>query len=106
VTSATLHVLVTETSLVPRSSPATPKEACLAAATAKIGRMLALASEPVLHEMETTRRRLTAHEAERERTWPSRRRTELDGLIDADIEILCQGFKVLMRRGDAEPGPT
>jgi hypothetical protein len=62
--------------------------------------MLAAAPEPDLWAMETTRRRLVAHEAELVRTWPSPRRTELDVLVARDLETLCQGFKRMERAAD------
>jgi hypothetical protein len=62
--------------------------------------MIAAAPKAELRAMETIRRRLGAHEAERARTPLSPRRTELDGLVTADIESLCLAFKKLERAVD------
>ena len=87
---------------MPRTPADTPTRAELA--TVKAERLLASASEPDLWAMEQVRRRLVAREAERERTWPSPRRTELDQLVAMDIEELCDGFRRLERAAErAEP---
>jgi hypothetical protein len=86
------------------SNPCTAPSTRLTAATARAKKMLAAAPEPDLRAMETIRRRLVAHEAELLRTWPSPRRRELDELVFADLETLCEGFVKLERAAErAEP---
>jgi hypothetical protein len=86
---------------VPRA-PAAPSSTRLAAAAAtlRVERLLAAASEPDLWAMEQVRRRLVARETELERTRSSPRRTELDELVAADIQELCDGFRRLERAVD------
>jgi hypothetical protein len=79
---------------VPKLPTAVPTKA--QPAISKIERMLALAPERDLWILELVRRRLLAHEAERQRTWPSRR-TKLDALVAEDLERPCEGFKRLER---------
>jgi hypothetical protein len=71
-------------------------------ATLKIERLLDAADliGVDLFDLELVRRRLVAHEAERERTWPSRRRRELDELVAQELETLCEGFVKLKRAVD------
>jgi hypothetical protein len=62
--------------------------------------MLTIAPEPDLLALELIRRRLVTQEAERQRTWPSPRRTELGGLVASDIETLCRAFVKLERAAE------
>jgi hypothetical protein len=68
-----------------------------AAATARLEKMLVAAPSVGidLFDLECVRRRLAENETELLRTGSSRRRTTLESLIEADIEILITGYKKL-----------
>ena len=75
------------------------------AAIARCERMLDLAPfvgvDP--ESLELVRRRLVAHEREREGMLPSRRADELDRLIAQDIETLCRAIVKLQRAVERMP---
>ena len=68
-------------------------------AAARVERMLTVA--PLLgvdlDALAVTHRRLAFHEHERQHLMPSAQRAELDRLVEADLEALCQGFLMLER---------
>jgi hypothetical protein len=80
-------------------APDTRTASRLDAATAKAEAMLAAApaADIDLSAMNEIRLRLAANEAKRDHLQPSSRRTELDEMIAADIETLCEGFVKLER---------
>jgi hypothetical protein len=53
--------------------------------------------------LELVRRRLVAHERERESMLPSRRQEELDRLIRQEIKELCQAIVTLQRAVERMP---
>jgi hypothetical protein len=75
------------------------------ATVAACERMLDLAPHVGIdpESLEHVRRRLVAHEQEREGMLPSRRQEELDCLIVEDIQILCAAIVKLQRAVEKMP---